>query len=52
MTVFAIVLGMFGTVAYISYFIGVSEAAMTSSRFDDLPTETETRTSLDAEVLL
>ena len=34
---------MFGTVDYVWYFIGVSEAAMISSDCDDIPTEAETR---------
>ena len=33
---------MFGTVKYSWYFTGVSEAAMTSSGCDDIPTEAET----------
>ena len=34
---------MFGTVSYIWYFIGVSEAAMFCSGCDDIPIEAETR---------
>ena len=34
---------MFGTVKYSWHFVGISEAAMISSGFDDIPTEAETR---------
>ena len=34
---------MFGTIDYVSYFIGVSEGVMISSDCDDIPTEAETR---------
>ena len=41
-TIFHIVLVMFGTFAYVRYFIGISYAAMISSGCDDIPTEAET----------
>ena len=43
MTKFHIVLAIFGTFAYFWYFIGVSEAAMTSIVCDEIPTEAEKR---------
>ena len=38
-----IVLAIFGTVEYSWNFIGITEAAMISPDFDDIPTEAETR---------
>ena len=43
MTLSHIVLAILGTVKHSWFFIGVSEAAMTSSGCDDIPTEAETR---------
>ena len=37
---------MLGTVQYSWCFIGISEAAMTSSDCDDIPTEAETRSQV------